>query len=575
MEKKQKGLVRVGSFSLFGLFFRKKLQKILHSLYSKKKNGFYMYYFFFLFLTFFFLPVEGFPTKKENLFQGIIVYEGERPSLTKGEGIFCFVSSEKKETENLERTLGSYLQRPINRENLGRIKQEIAHIFSKYPELVVVEIPEQKIEKGVVSFRLLCAKVGKVSYTGNYWMPLWQYTRYLSVKEGELIQKKTLLNNAAWVNLNPFRHVDVIFSPGARKGLTDIEFAIRDRFPISPSLGMDNTGNSYTGNHRIYTGFQWGNAFGTGDLLSYQFTVSNEYKRFFSHFASFHGYLPWKHIFQLYGAYSRSRPEGEGFYSDGKSSQISLRYQIPFSPFYTDFSQQFSLGFDYKSMNTSIFFTSQENQSAPQRKAADLTQVVLEYELQKSFSNQRVFFKTEVFGSPCKITQGQKSLLYSLIRAGAKPLYFYGKAQASYVYDFYPHFSLYVDARTQVSNRTLLPSEAFGLGGYGTVRGYTERVFIADKALLANIELRHTHTFGSSWFSNELTSYLFMDTGWGRNYRRVEGLHKKKDYLWSVGPGVKWKIAPYFQARIDYGFQLHTFEEKELGKIHFGLTAQW
>ncbi len=512
---------------------------------------------------------------EERLFQGIVVYEQEALSSFENLGISCFLDKEKSEIEALEKALSPYLQKPITKENLIKIKQEISAIFKEHPELIVVEIPEQKIEKGVVSFHLLSAKIADVSYKGRYWMPLWHYTRYLSAKKGEPVCKDTLLNEAAWINLNPFRHVDVVFSPGEKKGTTDVEFLIQDRFPVSLSVGMDNTGNSYTGNHRIYTGLQWGNAFGVGDLFSYQFTVSDEYTRFYSHFGSYHSYLPWKHVFQLYGAYSRSKPEAESFRSDGKSVQASLRYQIPFPPFYTSLSQQFSCGFDYKAMNSSLFFTSQENQLSPQVKAADLIQVVLEYELQKSFAKQRLFAKAEVFASPFKVTEAQKRALYSLIRQGASPFFFYAKGQLNYIYEIYPFLSLYVELKGQGASRTLLPSEAFGIGGYGSVRGYSERVFIADNAFLSNIELRSSFSFGPYSFRNEVTSYLFVDFGFGHNYKGVADLTEKHDYLWSIGPGVRWKIAPYFQARVDYGFQLHSFEKAELGKLHFSLAAQW
>lgn len=518
------------------------------------------------------------------IFQSIVVYQQPPTTLPEGEGIHCLGFFSAKINQKLQLSLQAFLSKPITTENLLAIKREILHFFAaQSQELVAVEIPEQKVEQGRVCFRVLESKVAKVSYIGRKWMPLWQYTNHLDLKIGDTIHKEALLNQAAWLNFNPFRQVDIVFSPGEEEGTTEVEFLIQDRFPLGFSVGIENTGSNLTGRNRILSTLRWGNAFGLGDLLTYQWSSSDHIHKFYSHFGSYQMYLPWKHLVEIYGAYAAINPKDLSFRGEGKNIQASFRYIWPFSPLYKSFKQQLCLGIDYKAMNTDLFFTAQNQREPAYTKVADLTQALLAYEWQGNLGAHTLFSKLEIIGSPYAFLPKQNDSAYHRIRSQATPIYGYTKLQIDYLY-FTPYWiQFFLGFKGQLATHTLLPSETLGLGGARTVRGFSERVYIADEGILANLESRALFPrLGKSL----LSFLLFTDLGWGYNYHSTSFvLSDSKQILksptsallWSAGAGLRWEIAPYLQARADYGFALYSSKEipKKRGKLHFSVVSSW
>ncbi len=170
----------------------------------------------------------------------------------------------------------------------------------------------------------------------------------------------------------------------------------------------------------------------------------------------------------------------------------------------------------------------------------------------------------------------QSNHAYSSFRDYAIPRYFYGTVALGDIYTFSTGDEISVLFRAQGSLNTLLPSEQFKLGGYNTVRGYEESVFISDNGICMNFELRSRPMGLLKKASDEWTFLAFMDFGWGYNYHPFDGISKTAR-LWGVGPGLRCTINPYMILRVDYGFKLHHvgFDDNKLGMWHVGGTLSY
>lgn len=481
--------------------------------------------------------------------------------------------------KKLNHKLGSqFIGLPLTINTIMELKRQIILYYRDqgFP-VVTVEVPEQSMRKGVVQLIVIEAKMGEVIIQGNKYFSTNILKGYLLQQQGKPIASADLLNDIAWINRNPFRHADVFFTPGATENTTDIEVIIKDQWPFQVYAGGDNTGLSPIGDARWFTGFNWGNAFWLDHILSYQFSMSTDYRRFWAHTFNYNAPLSWRHVLLVYGGFSHIHPDITGYKSTGHSSQASLRYQIPFKPIYNSFIQELTLGFDFKNTNNNLFFS--ETVTVPVvTHAVNITQLYSGYSLGKSTDTNEVAFNVEGFWSPGKWIGDQQNRDFAGLHPGAKNHYVYGRLTLADTWKFTHGYSLLTQFRGQVSNQNLVPSEQFGLGGYNTVRGYEEREVNYDDAICFNIELRFPST-RLLWFmknpKDDLQFLAFFDYGTGRNAFQ-EFDEPQWQHLIGIGPGFRYKINKYLSMRLDWGFKLHKTEFSHIGsKVHVGVIASY
>jgi len=485
-------------------------------------------------------------------------------------------------TQELYARLKRFLHKTVSYQVLSDIKAEIFSFYKEHGHpMVVVEVPEQEISGGVVAFIIRESRVGEVVFTGNKWFSTEALKSYLDLKRGSTIDEGQMLNDCAWLNNNPFRHTDYIFSPGAKRGTTDVEVITQDRLPLRVYAGIDDTGVEVTGKERVFTGFTWGSAFGINNILNLQYTASLDFTQFQSYFGNYTLFLPWKNQLTMYGGFATIHPDIDHFEHSGKDIQGSFRYDIPFKPLYKDFRNEISFGGDFKRMNSDLFFLGNFSDGTPVTvpvftKQCNLTQFYLAYKLETTTGRHKVVFQLETFTSPGSWLSDQTDSHYDNLRPNAKVKYVYGRLRLGDIYTMPSKWAVAGLLRLQGASAPLLPSEQFGLGGFDTVRGYDEREFNADNALCAGLEFRTPPINFGKKIPNQLYFLAFTDYGWGHNIRSSP-YEETSTFLWSAGPGVRYVINPYLLLRVDYGFRFHQidFENKNIGRWHFGATAAY
>jgi hemolysin activation/secretion protein len=469
--------------------------------------------------------------------------------------------------EELAECLSPYLMADLNEENIQKIKEQLIAFYRKNKKpFVSVQVPEQEVSKGVVAFVMTEGKIETIRFSGNTHFSDKTLSRYLSVHSGDVVNKEQVLTDVSWLNRNPFHRTQVVFSPGQEKGGVDLDFVTEDRRRVRIFGGADNTGNNFTGNTRYFGGFNVANLF-FADLFTLQLTSGKDYNQFNAYTANYTVFLPWKHTLNLWGGYSQMRPFVRGLRNEGKDAQASIRYIIPFKPIYSEFTHEVDVGFDYKSQNSSLFFTS--TPSLLPIVLADptpvvplivntvtLSQLMIAYRLEYDLPKLRMTVQLENYCSPLHWLPDQSNSNYNQLRFGARNVYFYQKAAFGGIYHFPRRFQVSWLIRGQISTTPLLPSEQFGLGGFDTVRGYDEREILADDAICTNLELRLPNFSIFSRLKDNFYMLGFLDYGFAYN---IDALPTETNptYLISAGPGLRYTIMPYLIFRADLGYQLH------------------
>ena len=463
------------------------------------------------------------------------------------------------------------LGKPLTFAGLGEITNAaIAQYRLNHHPLVDVVTPQQDVSSGVVQLAVIEFRVGAVKTEGNQWFSDSLLKRELDLPPGSRIDDRVIDRRIAELNDNPFRRTELLYQRGAQPGDTDILLQTEDRLPIRVYGGFQNNGTRELGLNRLFTGFNWGNAFWQDHQFNYQYTTSDDAifgnpslpgrpddARFIAHSASYIIPLPWHHRLTFYGFYARSTPRlPSTFNQTGVSDQASFRYTIPLVVS-TAQSHEIRFGYDFKQSNNNLEFggaqVSQGN--------ADIDQFAFEYSGRIADPWGSTSLNGLLVVSPGGITQDNNDAAFQSSgagRPGATANYFYGQIGAERLTNLPLAMSWDVRGLVQRSASNLLSSEQFAIGGDTTVRGYDQDKALGDNGWLLSNELRSPvwSLFAPSGeFADRFQVLGFVDVGHVAS-RTPQQNQPDHATLSSVGVGFRYGLGRFVTVRADYGWQL-------------------
>lgn len=469
--------------------------------------------------------------------------------------------------EDYQKLASGYIGKPLTKGKLDEfIRATVLYYRAHDRPVVDVIVPEQDITSGTVQILLLEGRIGHVSATGNRWFSSNVLTGDLRVAPGDTIRASALQADLDWINQNPFRSSNLLFSPGADIGSTDLKLQVRDRFPVRFYTGYENSGNQVTGYDRYLAGFNWGNAFGLDHQMNYQFTGSNDFKSVVGHAGSYVIPLPWRHNLTFFGSYSEAQSDINPLFNlKGKSWQASTRYEIPIGVIEIEdvgkLRQVVSAGFDFKQSNNNLGFGG----TTVFTTETDVVQWVAGYRLSLTDPFGTTAISATVSYSPGNLTDNNNNGAFLSQRNSALANYAYETFTAERTTRLPADFSWILRSTVQTSNQNLLGSEQLTFGGYNSIRGYDMSAVSNDEGFLFSTELRTPPVSVIGVFSDaaakvandQLQFLVFWDYGQANNYNLAPG-ETSTTCLSSVGPGARYSINNYLTVRFDYGWQLHT-----------------
>ncbi len=528
---------------------------------------------------FFFTLFALFAFAEAPLLRGIVLISDEKELLLPEdaalmEGVHTEKISLPGTPRELEQSLSSLcFNQPINSETIGQIKKEIyAHYEKNQQPLALVSIPAQNISSGVLQVVSALSRLNEVYIRGGKGN---EVLRILPFASGDEIHSDELQKNLNFFNRNPFRRGEIIFSPGSLPRTTDLTLVVDQGRPFRLFGGTDNTGVASTWEGRVFSGVHFtalsGEVYGT-----FAYNASYDFHRSQTWSTQLTVNLPWKHMTKLTGSYSLIHPitANPQVKHQGMSDQVSLRYIIP-SLDHEKFRRDFSLGYDFKQMNNILEYA-MFAPSYSETRLVTVSQLALEYSLSFQSPRSSIDLQLSAFASPGELFPHQSESDFETMSAGAKSLYAYlnGFFKVGRTFRF---GTLSLTSSAQLATGSLLPSEQVGIGGFGTVRGYDERQYNADQALLGSIEWEFPSwpllsLFNRKKITDEMHLLFFADGAYGMTYHE-----NSSSYLLSIGPGLRYNFPPYLSLRLDLGFRLHeaALFVGDFYKWHFNLTGSY
>ena len=484
------------------------------------------------------------------------------------------------EPPEIRKALAAHLGVPVTLRGLSEIVKEVVAVYRDNDIPVVdVILPEQDITTGVVQILVREGRVGDLRAEGNHWFSDRQILGPVRLGKGDRILTSPLSEDLNYLNRNPFRDVNVYFSPGKESGSTDVILKTKDRFPVRFYAGYEDTGNDITAEERLLCGFNWGNAFGLDHTLSYQYSASPDMVSMRSHALTYDIPVLRDNRLSIFGSFSeaddRIPSSGiDGLRSKSISMQSGFRYhhQLPGSG--NDFQHFAVAGLDERKVEGDLFTPSVDLN----RQLSEIFQCVAGYEMEWHDPAQGLTrLSATGFMSPGDVGSYNDEHFFGESRAYAKPVYNYAHIQFERHQPLWWETEIQFRIQGQISDSNLLGTEQLGIGGYNTVRGYSEGELRGDEGWVSNLEFYAPpvyldRIFGWTDHPAQLRFLGFWDYGAVGNYRLLPDENPNGE-LSSVGAGLRLFVDRYFSARMDYGFQLLDSggNKRFNSRIHLGL----
>lgn len=459
----------------------------------------------------------------------------------------------------LQARLQPYLGQPLTRARLDEITRAVDEIYrqSERP-FVNISVPQQNVQAGVIQLVVTEYRVGEITVEGNRHFSTRQILRMADLQPGDTMTLPVLREALADYNSNPFLAVSAVTRPGAETGESDIVLEARDRFPVRVYAGYDNQGVPSLGRDEWFVGFNWGNAFGLGQILSYQYTESFE-GRYKSHSLSHVIPLNPDMRVLLFGAYAEQRPFiAEIFDTKGKSGQASGRFSFDL-PNEGDVEQTLQAGLDYKRADSNFEFAGFRLLDT----AVEVFQFPLSYTLTVPDSAGSTAIEQMLVFSPGDVTKYNTDEAMRQLVPGADSTYAYYRLSLTRTTKLPNEMSWIVRAMGQLASSNLPYSEQLGAGGIGSVRGYDTNTALGSEGVLLSTELRFPTfdvlpTLGAGgWADDGLQLGLFLDYAWLRQHDRIPDLERSQE-LASAGVNLNYVLTRYASLQMAVGTQLIT-----------------
>jgi hemolysin activation/secretion protein len=480
----------------------------------------------------------------------------------------------------LKQQLNNLLGKPLVQDMLGGINTVLVNWYRDHDRpFVDVAFPAgQDVTNGVVQVVVTESKVGQVVARNNHWFSSGLLTSQVQLSHDDPISLRELQADRDWLNLNPFRSVDITAERSPTPGYTDIVVnTLDEQFPLRGHLTYDDTGASILGRDRWSAGIDWGNAFWTDSQLSYQYSsnvplhrsVSGAAADYEAHSLSLVTPLPWHDQLAIFGAYARSTPRlGPDLGLTGINWQLSGRYIVTLPPS-GNFSQQAQFGFDFKSSNSNLLFGGFEVLNT----TSEIAQFTFDYSAALKDPLGQTSLGNSLVVSPGGLTALNKDANFAAQMPSARARYVYDHISLSRLsglpqdrdwvkgLGWFGGVSWLTRVTGQIASDDLLPSEELGLGGMDTVPGYDQRDANGTFGFLVSEELFSPPfsiakiLFGDAP-GDQAQFSLFWDQGGVRNKAREAGAHNLND-LSSAGVGFRYVVGRYVNLHADYGWQLH------------------
>jgi len=364
---------------------------------------------------------------------------------------------------------------------------------------VFVDIPEQRVDEGVVHLQVTEGRVERLSVSGaRYYSQGRIRAAATEVAEGQVPNFNVVQQQLATLNRGDTRRVQPVLKPGVEPGTVDVDLKVDDKLPLGGSIEFNNNHPAGVDATHVVANLHYDNLFQREHSLSLTLMDTP------GHPAQSRVLIAGYNVplasgdsisATLIGSDSNVATLG-GTQALGNGTTFSLRYTHPLAAT-AEVWQAFSFGADYKDLQEQTVFGS-SNISTPLRYVPLQVAYNGGYGADPWISQWGLtltygfapLFQRDVPTCPSANGGSLSQDQFACKRAGADGSFTAAKLDLRQtLVSSLGQFSLRMSG--QLANEPLENSEQFVLGGADTVRGYYESAALGDSGLLGGFEWRY------------------------------------------------------------------------------------
>ena len=448
------------------------------------------------------------------------------------------------------------------RRDFGTVQEAIDTLEQAYRDrgfsMVMVMLPEQELESGVVRLKVNEGRLGKINIEGNRYFDQANILRSLpALRQGTTPDLNSLSRSLKIANENPAKKINVQLLNSEKENEFDANISVKDEVPWKIGISADNTGNKQTGVARLGILLQNANLFNRDQLLSLQYITSPEKADRVSIYSLAYQ-VPIYALaasIDLIGVYSNVdsgtvSAATASMNVSGRGSILGIHYNQHLTRI-GNYEHKLILGLDYRAYENNVDFLGTQLGNNVTVHPLSLTYAGA---LNRDNTFNSGFYLTYMQNLPGiwdgrdTATDIDKARLsaprgYNIIRYGANLSYLIGA-----------DWQARMLVSGQYTEDPLVPGEQYGLGGAGSIRGFALREFANDQGYSGNVEIYTpdlTRQFGVTAFQSRFL--VFYDRGYVSRNNPQPG-DTVSTQIASAGPGLRITDGKRFFFSVDCGF---------------------
>ena len=446
--------------------------------------------------------------------------------------------------------------------DFGTVQEAIDALENAYHSCgystVLVTLPEQELESGVVRVKVMENRIGKFTIEGNNYFDPANIRRSLpALRQGETPNLNAVSRSLKQANENPAKKINLQLINSDKENEVDANLEVKDERPWKVGITFDNTGTSDTGRTRVGALLQHANVFNRDHLVTLQYITSPEKLDKVNIYSV--GYqIPFYSLgssLQFIGAYSNVdsgtiSAAGADIGLSGKGTILGMHYNQNLNRM-GNYEHKVTLALDYRAYENNVIILGTQF-----GKNVTVHPVSLTYAgLWAMEGINAGFYLTGLRNIPGEWDGRDSEADFTAARTGASSTYNIFRYGANVSYAFGGDWQARALINGQITSDPLVPGEQFGIGGAASVRGFQERQFSKDEGQSGSIELYSPDIcklFNVTAFQSRFLA--FYDRGYVVSRRSLFAGEAVSYEIASIGPGLRITDGKRFSLSTDLGF---------------------
>ena len=483
--------------------------------------------------------------------------------------------------------------------SLQELLQVAAEVASFYAEKgystsgAIISIPEatRNQQRGIVNIKIIEGKLEEINVTGSRRLNRSYVKSRLGVSPDKALNVNRLQEKLQLLSLNPLiKQVSAQLSAGSRPGLSVLNVEFKEAKSFNTTIRVDNGRSPSVGSFQRQIFAREGNVTGLGDALSLVYSNTDGSNSLDASYTlplnSQNGTLRFSFNTTdsnvIEPPFDDINEDGRGSDIESQSSFYEISFRQPLSRRIKNRTfRELAVGVSTSLRDSETSFLDEPFPLSPGADDEGNTRVfALRFFQDWTQQNalEVIAFRSQFSAGLDAFDSTVNERIPETGEFVPDSRFFAWQGQGQWIRVLAPDTLLLVRGNAQLSDKGLLSSEQFTVGGLGSVRGYRQNQLLADNGVFASAEVQFPILRtgkNKSAPTGILQIIPFFDIGTAWNNSGIENVNTST--LVSLGMGLQWRNRNDFSARLDWGIPLTNVDSRDRTWQENGLlfSLQW